>query len=249
MTPSACDDSQDVGDIGQAAEFLASQAPVVPTCSATADQQIMPTARLLVDDLDISGQNVYATSPSFILFQGTASAARTVCSTFVTILLEHICGWSGSTFSSWLGSSSPFSATYHDAIVAGNGFLNITDITQVKVGDLMAIEYLDTTDITGHTALVNGLPQPVTPTSPFVTGTTQYAVPVLDSASSPHGTNDTRVTSPTASGAGIGSGTMRVYANSSNQVVGYTWSTLSSSVFRAQSIRNLVFGRLNINLN
>lgn len=201
-------------------------------------------AESLVADLSQSHKNTYGSAPSYILWQGVNSEARTVGSTFVTLLLQHSYGWTPATFSTWLGTPSPDAATYHDAIVALNHFSRIDDIGHVQPGDLMAIKYLDGPASSGQVLIVLDVPKERTATSPVVPGLTQYEVAIVDSSSSPHGPTDTRVTPPLAAGQGIGRGAIRVYVNASGQPVGYSWSTLAGSHYYTQAERNLVIGRL-----
>lgn len=202
-------------------------------------------AERLLEDLTVSRQNVYASSPSFILWDGPRSQARTVCGTFVTNLLLHSYNWTTSTLTKWLGTTSPYAETYYSAIVAQNNFARINNIQQVQPGDIIAIKYLDT-GTTGHAMMVDSSPRAHSAQSPIVAGTTQYAVTVIDSSSGYHGAADTRRTNTSSTGNGVGRGTIRVYVDSALKPVGYTWADEPGSQYYGMSQRPLAIGRLDL---
>jgi hypothetical protein len=221
------------------------QDTIVNTNDTTTYLQHESDAESLVTYLDVSLQNTYASSPSTITWSGNTSSARTVCATFLTLLLEHSYGWTDSTFTTWMGTTSPTAATYHDAIVKQNGFLNIPHVTNIAVGDVFAAKYYDSKTITGHIMIFASTPRLRTATAPLENGTTQYEIDVIDSSSSYHGSTDTRVLANGATMTGVGKGIMRLYANADGTIAGHTWSTSSSSTYYTQSVRNVVIGRLN----
>ncbi len=212
---------------------------------ATTGPTHVASAEKLLADLTISRQNVYASSPSFIRWDGVNSEARTVCGSFITNLLLRSYNWTSSTFTSWLGTTSPYADTYHAAIVAQNNFTRISNITQVQPGDIIAIKYLDS-GTTGHAMMVDSLAKAHSALSPLVAGTTQYAITVIDSSSGAHGAADTRRTSPSATGNGVGRGTIRVYVDSALKPVGYSWSDEAGSPYIAMSQRPLAIGRIDL---
>ncbi len=200
------------------------------------------TAQTLVSNLLISKKNVYGSSPSTILWNGASSEARTVCSTFMSLLLKHTYSYTDSYFSSWFGSTSPCAALYHDTINLQKGFQKITNVTQIQAGDVFAIKYFDGAANTGHVMLAAGAPHLRTATSPLVSGSTQYDIEVIDSSQSYHGKSDTRYTS--GQPGGIGKGVFRIYTDANGAIVGYTWSLESNSIFYSPAARDLVAGRL-----
>lgn len=203
------------------------------------------SAEKLLADLTISRQNVYASSPSFILWDGASSQARTVCGSFITNLLLRSYNFTSSTFTSWLGTTSPYADTYHAAIVAQNKFTRINNITQVQPGDIIAIKYLDS-GTTGHAMMVDSLAKAHSALSPMVAGTTQYSITVIDSSSGSHGAADTRRTSPSATSNGVGRGTIRVYVDSALKPVGYSWADEAGSTYYSMSQRPLAIGRIDL---
>src|SRR5262249_14714110 len=120
-------------------------------------------------------------------------------------------------------------------------------VDQIEPGDIMAIVYYpEYQSPSGHVMIVQGPPQPHL-SNPFVTGTAQWTIAVIDSSSSYHGTTDTRYHYP----GGIGQGVFRLYTNADSTVAGYTWSLLGTSLSSyypqattTSSGRHLVIGRL-----
>ncbi len=222
-------------------------------CPNLPAQTHLTNAENLVLDLVQSSQtaalwpNVYGL-PEYINWNGPHSTAKTECSSFATLLLEYSYGWTATNFVNWMGHASPDAAIYHDTIAAQKGFKQILTVDQIHPGDFLAIVYYpEYQSPSGHVMLVQDLPQPNN-TKPLIAGTTQWTIPVIDSSSSYHGTNDTRYHHP----GGIGYGTFRLYAKPDGTVAGYTWSLLSTSttnyVPQATSTNHgnhLVIGRLN----
>jgi len=214
--------------------------------------RFLAVAEALVDDLQQSQltspiwPNVYGTDP-YIVWAGAGSSARTECSSFVTLLWQHTYGWTPATFSSWTGHTSPVAAVYHDEIVAQNDFIRLQTIDELQPGDLIAIVYYpETQSPSGHLMIVEDVPQ-ANSSKPFIDGTNQWTIAVVDSTSSYHGTSDTRYAHP----GGIGRGIFRLYTNADGTVAGYTWSLLGTSVasYYAQATtvdsgHHLVLGRL-----
>jgi hypothetical protein len=191
--------------------------------------------------------NTYGTPP-FINWNGAQSSARTECSTFVTHLWEHTYGWTPAYFNTWMGTNSPDAARYHDVIQQGKGFTRLSFVQQLQPGDILAIVYYpELQSPSGHVMIVQDLPK-ATNCPPFVSGTYQWTVPVIDSSKTFHGAEDTRYTHP----GGIGHGVFRLYSNVDGFIMGYTWSLLGTStsdyVPQATSTnvpgRHLVVGRL-----
>ncbi len=193
--------------------------------------------------------NDYGSSPSYIYWAGVNGATtyenRTQCGSFLTNLLKQAYGWDNTVFKDWFGSTSPTAAQYHDAIASGNGFTATNLVQNIAVGDVVAIKYPSGQGSTGHVMLVRGLPEEVAATAPIVPGTRQYTVAVYDSSQSGHGADDTRKMADGNWDTGVGAGVFRIYADeSSDEIVGYTWSTYSNSVYYSQSDRHLVAGTL-----
>lgn len=82
-----------------------------------------------------------------------------------------------------------------------------------------------------------------TATAPYVPNTTQYVVEVIDSSRSGHGPTDTRLREDGTWQDGVGIGIFRLYADATGTIVGYTWSTYTTSVYYDQTTRHPVVGR------
>jgi hypothetical protein len=193
-------------------------------------------------------RNAYGTNPSYVNWAGvngwTEYANRSLCTSFLTLVLQQAYGWTTRDFRAWFGSTSPTSARYHDIIVAENGFDRIMNVGDIAAGDVIAIRYLTESSTTGHVATARGGATPRAATTPVIANSFQYEVPVVDSSSSGHGPYDTRWLPDGTWRDGAGMGVMRIYADAQGEIVGYTWSTYSTSVFYDPSTRHLVVGRL-----
>lgn len=193
--------------------------------------------------------NVYGSNPSYIYWAGVNGAVnyenRTQCGSFVTNLLKQSYGWDSNTFKTWFGSTSPTAAMYHDAIQSQNGFTQVSRVQDIAIGDVLAIKYPDGLSSTGHVMVVRNVPQEITATAPIVAGTRQYAIAVYDSSQSGHGSTDTRKMADGSWSSGVGAGIFRIYADeTTNEIVGHTWSTYSNSIYYSQAERHLVAGFL-----
>lgn len=198
----------------------------------------------------LPARNDYATNPSYIYWKGVNGALdyqnRTECASFVTLNLRQAYGWSTTFMKNWMGSTSPFAATYHDTIVAQNGFLLVPNVQSIASGDIIAIKYPAGLTATGHTMIADGpAVLRAAATGPLVAGTLQYEIAVIDSSQSGHGPLDTRYYPNGTWEAGAGRGVLRLYADRNGLITGYTWSTYTNSVYYDQASRHLVVGRLN----
>ncbi|MCC6554159.1 MAG: hypothetical protein IT372_14230 [Polyangiaceae bacterium] len=204
-------------------------------------------AEELIDHLDPK-RNEYANAPNYITWKGVGGAAQysnhTVCSGFITALLKQSEGWTDSDIMQWLGTTGPTAARWHDVIAAEDGFDLVPTIDELAAGDVIAIEYPADAASTGHVAIAYGPATLRAATAPIIDGTWQFEVVVMDSTQSGHGAGDTRRKPDGSFVPGAGMGVMRLYTDDSLQVVGYTWSTYSTSVYRSQATHDLVIGRL-----
>jgi NlpC/P60 family len=219
----------------------ASFSPAAQT--AGADRHVVSAERL-VEQLDLANTD-YAHGQGSITWSG-AVASHTDCSGFIDHLLMHDDGLTPDDFKRWLGSRRPTAERYHDAIVEGRGFARLASIGELRAGDLVAIKYLTRHDNTGHIMLVTEAPHRMSLVPPFLDGTTQWAVTVIDSSESGHGPTDTRHKRG-ADGRdhdGLGRGVFRLYGDARGEVVGFAWSTAKASHFVAPEDEHLVLGRL-----
>jgi|SRR5664280_797373 len=214
-----------------------------PAVAAPADPHVI-TAMTLVDQLDLANTD-YAHGQGSITWTGTV-AAHTDCSGFIDLLLMHDDGLTQVDFKHWFGSKRPTAERYHDAIVEGRGFTQLASVRDLRPGDLIAIKYLTRHDNTGHIMLIVAPPERMNAVPPYVEGTAQWAVSVVDSSESGHGPTDTR--HKRGDGGrdhdGLGRGVFRLYAEASGSVTGFAWSASKASRFVAPADEHLVLGRL-----
>jgi hypothetical protein len=205
-------------------------------------------AEILVANLS-PDKNLYASNPTYIYWAGINGATsyenRTQCSSFVTRVLKQAYQWNDADFRTWFGSNSPSAANYHDAIVAQNGFSVIQKIGGIKAGDIIAVKYQSDPTSTGHAMIAKTTATKRAPTSPLIKGTFQYEIEVIDSSKSGHGTSDTRLMADKTWDTGAGTGTLRLYADNTGTITGYTWSTAKNSTYYGlKSNHHLAIGRL-----
>lgn len=194
-------------------------------------------------------KNAYASGTSYMRWPNADGAGTyenyTKCSPFITLLMMKSYGWTNSTFTNWMASSSPSSDKYYDAIKQENGFVKIDTVDGILPGDIIAIKYPAGSSVTGHTMIVRSVAYARNATSPVIPNTFQYEVQVIDSSQTGHGPTDTRRNSDGTFNQGAGIGVFRLYANSYAELVGYSWSTYSTSVFNDINTRPILVGRLN----
>lgn len=213
------------------------------SASAATDPHVVSAERL-VDQLDLANTN-YEHGPGSVTWTGTV-ASHTDCSGFIDHLLMHDDGFAADDFKRWFGTKRPTADRYHDAIVEGRGFTRLGSVAELRPGDLIAIKYLTRHDNTGHIMLVVEAPQRMSPAPPYVDGTVQWSVAVIDSSESGHGTTDTRHKKGEGGRDhdGLGRGVFRLYTDAGGSVTGFAWSTLKVSRFVAPADEHLVLGRL-----
>lgn len=178
----------------------------------------------------------------------TGYSSYTDCSGLIAALLTQTYGLSTNDFQTWLKTDRPLAKTFESNIAVENGFIRIDQINQAKPGDLLAIKYppgnTDPGDDTGHIMLITGLPQSRTPTAPQVKNTLQWDIPVIDSAQSGHGKEDTRRNPDGTFREGLGQGIFRVYTDADGKLAGYSWSDLTVSQYYDRDTRPFIIGRV-----
>lgn len=193
-------------------------------------------------------RNVYATGSPVVTWAGSGGAAeysnRSVCNTFVVLLLQQAHGIDAHTMVAWLGTRWPRAPRLVTAIEAGDGFSWVRRVDQIRSGDVLSIRYPEGSSASGHVAIVRSAPVRVKARRPFVERTTQYEVAVVDSTRSPHGVDDTRVAFDGTRRGGAGFGRMRLYADDALNIVGHAWSPATGAPYRAEPEYHLAVGRL-----
>jgi hypothetical protein len=201
-------------------------------------------ANTLIDNLLANGKrNEYdnTSDPSYIIWDPPAAEAYTNCSTFITELLKHTYHWDNDDIRQWMGASVPTAAMYHDKIWDQDRFVLRQTYDEIEAGDFIAIKYPAGSPTSGHILIVAERPEQIQPEiNPQFPNIRQFAVRVVDSSKSYHGSTDTRY----PNGQGIGRGVFRIYVDSTDNIVGYTWSTYPNSTFYSQTQHHLVVGQL-----
>lgn len=204
-------------------------------------------AQALVAGID-QRDNDYEHKGCYIHWKGEAGATRyenrTDCSDFLNLLLEHSYHLSGGIYKQWTGKDRPTAELWHDAILAERGFTHIDLFADALPGDVLAIKYPAGETNSGHILIIAGPPQRREATKPMIPDTTQWNVPVVDSSESGHGKSDTRRLPSGKFGRGVGQGIFRIYTDANGRIVGYAWSDLIESVYRARPTWDIVLGRL-----
>ena len=203
--------------------------------------------------------NFYSsTSPLVVWPEDGTAFNRTVCTRFISETLRHSYDMTDDCLRALTGAGKPNTGHYYNAIIAQRGgsctladgvttathsFTRVTNVSQIAVGDLVAILYLDAAEPdSGHTAWVIAVPTFVTTSG----GENVYDLLVADSSSSFHGYSDSRYVTPDSPGVpdqGVGSGAMRLYTDASGEITGYRWSNRSSTTYRPDA-RHLVVAHL-----
>ena len=120
----------------------------------------------------------------------------------------------------------PLAEDFVQSIQSSRGFQKISTIESIKPGDIIAWEFTHDIDKkiaknTGHVMLIDTLPVRVENRPPFVPGTSQYEIFVIDSSQGHHDPKDTRVQVDGSKIQGLGRGKLRLYSTSTGEIVGF----------------------------
>lgn len=195
----------------------------------------------------VPAHNTYG-SPSTIWWSAGDLYANTKCSGYAALLEEAAyAAITPAVVRGLVGDSLPTSAEWKAALDAGATYTDASGTYQMVTrptidaileGDLFASDY--TIDgATGHALVVasTSLSAVGVPTTlPGEATADRWLVFVHDSTETPHGTTDSRYHAG-AGGAdvqGIGHGWLYFYADAtSGAIVGWTWSTASTTIYQA----------------
>jgi hypothetical protein len=106
------------------------------------------------------------------------------------------------------------------------GFTRIRKVKDIHPGDLLAHAMLNAEDkkqtgTTGHVFLLNSFPEQIESKNPVVDGTIQFRISVIDSNEEYVGADDSRLVDSANKLKGLGKGTIRIYADSNGELVGW----------------------------
>lgn len=205
-------------------------------------------ARELVEGIKPE-DNRYALGKEFISVPGDGPDAKYAmtadCSGFLLAIFKRA-GYRTRQEMTFLKTSSkrrrPASEDFVVSIEQEKGFRHIRKVGDMKSGDLLAhamlnIEDQKQTGTTGHVFLVNSEPRPVSSRMPLVSGTRQFEISVIDSNEEHVGTDDTRLANPWRKVAGLGKGTIRIYADDNGEVIGWARTFGNTDLFYSYSSR------------
>ena len=205
-------------------------------------------ARELVEGIKPE-DNRYALGKEFISVPGDGPGAKYAmtadCSGFLLAIFKRA-GYRTRQEMAFLKTAPnrrrPASEDFVFSIEQEKGFRHIRKVGDIKPGDLLAHAMLNLEDqkqtgTTGHVFLVDSEPRPVSGRMPLVSGTRQFEISVIDSNEEHVGTDDTRLASPWRKVAGLGRGTIRIYADDSGELVGWARTFGNTDLFFSYSSR------------
>ncbi|WP_437680769.1 hypothetical protein [Sorangium sp. So ce131] len=163
--------------------------------------------------------------------------------------MKNAFGYTSTDIAVLWGSTSPNSAAYYDQIVAGHHFTQITKATNIAAGDVLVIDANAT--YSGHTVIATGAPTQITALNPVFANTKQWALPIADSTTTVHGCSasfpDSRWSGNCTAGtftAGPGTAYVRIYTNTTDDLLGYSWSVTSGATYYSPTTRPYAVGRI-----
>lgn len=177
--------------------------------------------------------NQYRLGGRFISFPGDRQhdgyAVRADCSGFLLAVLQRANYPTQSRMAFLVPSAKrkrPAAEDFVHSIETESGFRRIRGVANIRPGDLLAHAMLEAEDqrqtgTTGHVFLIDSVPKPIGFGNPVVSGTTQFAVAIIDTNDEHVGADDTRLADPARKIAGLGRGTIRLYADGGGELVGW----------------------------
>ncbi len=222
-------------------------------CSAgaqTLDSSDIPKhlaiARELVDNLK-PGDNRYSLGSQVVRFPGdlfsSGYAMRADCSGFLLAIFERA-KYRTQSQMEFLAygpkRKRPAAEDFVYSIEKEKGFKRIRNVEGMEPGDLLAHAMLNMEDqrqtgTTGHVFLINSAPKPIAPRKPIVEGTRQFEVSIIDSNEEHVGADDSRLADPSKRITGLGKGTIRLYADSNGELVGWARTFPNTNSFFSYS--------------
>jgi hypothetical protein len=200
--------------------------------------------------------NDYDENPDIWVDAGGDLHAITKCGSFTALLLKNsYTAVTDAVLTALTGEASPHAANWYAAIdgsasdpVSGIAFHKRVKVADIAAGDILAAEYAEGSDDTGHAMTVASITKTnsnITPpySIPGVSKVNKYRVTVYDSTKFPHGsyaTNpypDTRyqkqldpVTNAYVDDRGLGSGTIVIYENPADgALVAWAWNVSATT--------------------
>jgi hypothetical protein len=122
------------------------------------------------------------------------------------------------------------------------GFKHVLHVKDIRPGDLLAHAMLKDDDkrqtgTTGHVFLLDSYPKRIEARNPIIEGTEQFEIVVIDSNAEWVGSDDTRLRDPAHKLIGLGKGTIRIYADANDELVGWARTFKNTNRFFSYSPR------------
>lgn len=204
----------------------------VQSVSATEDLPSIPQHLKLARQLQANvspDQNSYRHTEKISLPSDSLSQGYTMfadCSGLTIALLDRASSPTRSLMTIPPKRQRPLAEDFVRSIQSASGFQKITSIESIQPGDIIAWEYIldadkKTAKTTGHVMLVDALPVKIENKAPFVPGTSQYELFVIDSSTRHHDPQDTRVQADGSTLKGLGRGKLRLYQTEEGEIVGF----------------------------
>ncbi|MEU6091751.1 hypothetical protein ABZ865_34305 [Streptomyces sp. NPDC047085] len=198
----------------------------------------------------------------------TSYQVEAKCAAFLTASLKHAYSWAtDSYFTSTFGSTSPTAEKYYDTFLANPASLSPHfrptgqgRVTDLAVGSIIAVRYNNGTEdgASGHVMVVSQAPRLVADSRNTDSGSSVYAVRVMDSTGNPHGVATTWNKSPhwaykdsrvegvqggtsVKEWSGAGEGTVFIRANNSTGLPNGYWWGANEGVMNTSADRPMTF--------
>jgi len=214
----------------------------------------LTVAEDLVTRLKGIDDNHYGGGNRHIDWDATPPTARSVCSSFISLLLIKAYGLTDADIAKMGSGSNPKAEDYFGAVGKGKAFERISKVRHLRAGDFLFVKYTDGhvsrngVEDTGHVMLVASTPERTDKIGEAPVGTDVFTIEVIDSSASGHGTHDTRHIGKNKFTGGVGKGTLRIAVNpTTDEIAAYSWSDLVKSEYFSAPNRVLIGARLNLN--
>ena len=228
----------------------------VPARSESVDAEMSPHSehvpaqvqflRDLVQSVPPGATSYRHTRPEVRLDNNGQSVCHADCSSLLNEVFQQTLGLDEPAIIAWLGRDRPRAREYFETISSERGFRSISIVTDIQIGDVIAIRYESGAANTGHVMVVNALPRVSERSLPVVSGARAWEVDVIDSSASGHGPGDSRATLEGGFRRGLGSGTFRLFCSPSGTILGHTFTMSAAAPFRSAEQRPIVVGRLTL---
>lgn len=199
-------------------------------------------ARDLVEHVE-RPDNHYVLGGRFISFPGDSptagDAVRADCSGFLLAVFARAAYPTQSRMAYLTPGPKrkrPAAEDFVHSIENGRGFDRILSVAEIRPGDLIAHAMINPEDqqetsTTGHVFLVDSVPKSIFARPPYVAGTKQVLVAVIDSNNELLGDDDTRRSGKRDMSPGLGRASIRLYVDDQGAVVAWAGTFKAARYF------------------